>query len=253
MIEFRGIVMSRRQDAGFSLVEIAIVLTVIGLVIGGLWLATGKILETKRTNDFANDFISMMANAQGFFNRYGSLDQFQHRKQFAYSHKGRFGLALDNSNSFITRVKAATAFCAGPNGCPPGPADGMTTTIAINVGIVMPDNIAKVGSTEVAVHPFATDKSKDSIIITGASRIITFTAGSTNVVGIGLPRYACVKIASLFGDQAFIRQMKIIDISINGASINNPGNQQGVITTTAATAACNSNSALNEISVSIGV
>lgn len=252
MIEFRGIDMSRRRNAGFTLVEIAIVLTIIGIVIGGLWLAAGKVLETKRTADFANDFISMMANAQSFFSRYTSLDQYTRKKQLAYAYKGKFGLALDKpQSSILTHVKAATAFCTG--NCPPGPADGLTTAVAISVGIVMPDNILKAGATEIAYHPFASDRNQDSIIITGASRIVTITAGSATTVGIGLPQSACVKIASLFGDQIFITQMKIIDISINGASINNPGNQQGPITTTAAAAACNNPNGLNEISVSMGV
>lgn len=52
---------------GFNLIEAAIVLGVVGLVIGGIWKATGPIHERQQINQTVNDIIGIVSNTRWFF------------------------------------------------------------------------------------------------------------------------------------------------------------------------------------------
>ena len=49
---------TRMKKSGFSLVEAAIVLGVVGLVIGGIWVAAARITEARQINDMAKSTAS---------------------------------------------------------------------------------------------------------------------------------------------------------------------------------------------------
>lgn len=51
--------MYRQQQKGFNLIESAIVLGVIGLVIGGIWIAAADIARTTRRNEIRATFLEM--------------------------------------------------------------------------------------------------------------------------------------------------------------------------------------------------
>ncbi len=52
---------------GFSLVESAIVLAVVGLVLGGIWVAAASIVKTNRINDTAAAILSIARGASALF------------------------------------------------------------------------------------------------------------------------------------------------------------------------------------------
>lgn len=53
--------------SGFSLVEMGIVLGVVGLVIGGIWLAGSAYLSAHKVNETASGITDMLSNVYGFF------------------------------------------------------------------------------------------------------------------------------------------------------------------------------------------
>ena len=57
IINYSGGGMRIRNCSGFTLIEIAIVLTIVGLLIGGIWLAAATVLENKKRNDFATEML----------------------------------------------------------------------------------------------------------------------------------------------------------------------------------------------------
>ena len=57
------------QKKGFSLIEAAIVLAVVGLVIGGIWVAAANMYESWRINQYANAMLSIRKCVQNKFPR----------------------------------------------------------------------------------------------------------------------------------------------------------------------------------------
>lgn len=62
----------RSAQAGFTLVEIAVVLVIIGLLLGAI-LKGQELVENSRVRNAINDFNSIRAAAFGYFDRYKSL------------------------------------------------------------------------------------------------------------------------------------------------------------------------------------
>ncbi len=61
-----------RRQRGFTLVEIAVVLVIIGLLLGAI-LKGQELVENSRVKNAANDFSSVRAAANGYLDRYRSL------------------------------------------------------------------------------------------------------------------------------------------------------------------------------------
>lgn len=56
-----------RDRRGFSLIEAAIVLSVIGLVVGGIWVAAAALIENLRIKDFVSSALTVQQNTAQLF------------------------------------------------------------------------------------------------------------------------------------------------------------------------------------------
>jgi type II secretory pathway pseudopilin PulG len=56
-----------RTRLGFNLIESAIVLGIIGLVIGGIWYAAAAVIQNQRVNDTATSILQIANNARRLF------------------------------------------------------------------------------------------------------------------------------------------------------------------------------------------
>ncbi|MEQ9023070.1 MAG: prepilin-type N-terminal cleavage/methylation domain-containing protein, partial [Pseudomonadales bacterium] len=61
-----------RSQAGFTLIEIAVVLVIIGLLLGGV-LQGQQLIENSRVKSATNDFNGIAAAAFSYQDRYGRL------------------------------------------------------------------------------------------------------------------------------------------------------------------------------------
>jgi len=57
---------------GFTLIEIAIVLTIVGLIIGGIWLAASTVFSNNKTQALQKDVIQVIQNTKTLFAGQGS-------------------------------------------------------------------------------------------------------------------------------------------------------------------------------------
>lgn len=65
--------MQLRNQKGFTLIEIAIVLTIVGLVIGGIWLAASTVLNNNKKSAATSQIIQIVQNTKNLFaNQTGS-------------------------------------------------------------------------------------------------------------------------------------------------------------------------------------
>lgn len=60
-----------RNRKGFSLVEAAIVLGVVGLVIGGIWVAAATVIENHKVNKTVEGITTNVSNIRKFLGRFG--------------------------------------------------------------------------------------------------------------------------------------------------------------------------------------
>ncbi len=59
--------MKLRQNKGFTLIEIAIVLTIVGLIIGGIWIAAATVFSNNKTQLLTKDVIQVIQNTKTLF------------------------------------------------------------------------------------------------------------------------------------------------------------------------------------------
>jgi len=57
----------KMNQQGFTLIEIAIVLTIVGLVIGGIWLAASTVFNNNKQQTLSVDVIQIMQNTKSLF------------------------------------------------------------------------------------------------------------------------------------------------------------------------------------------
>jgi len=67
----------KRTASAFSLIEAAIVLGIVGLVIGGLWTAAASVTEKQRLNSYSNGMITIVTGMRHLFggNNFNNSDQ----------------------------------------------------------------------------------------------------------------------------------------------------------------------------------
>ena len=73
-----------RIREGFSLIEAAIVLGIIGLVIGGIWVAASSAVESKRISDTLLGTTQLIANLRA---QYAHVDMVAQQAETAYCHE----------------------------------------------------------------------------------------------------------------------------------------------------------------------
>jgi type II secretory pathway pseudopilin PulG len=56
-----------RSDAGFNLIEAAIVLGIVGLIVGGIWAAASSAYENMRQQSASKQLLSLVQNIRGFY------------------------------------------------------------------------------------------------------------------------------------------------------------------------------------------
>lgn len=59
--------MKLRNNKGFTLIEIAIVLTIVGLIIGGIWLAASTVFTNNKTQLLSKDMLQVIQNTKTLF------------------------------------------------------------------------------------------------------------------------------------------------------------------------------------------
>jgi len=59
--------MQLRSQKGFTLIEIAIVLTIVGLIIGGIWLAASTVFTNNKARQLSADAIQVIQNTKSLF------------------------------------------------------------------------------------------------------------------------------------------------------------------------------------------
>jgi hypothetical protein len=62
-----------RVQQGFNLIEAAIVLGVVGLVIGGIWVAAAQVQENLRISKFSGQLVSIQSSVRQLFYRKGPI------------------------------------------------------------------------------------------------------------------------------------------------------------------------------------
>jgi len=64
--------MVRHSQQGFTLIEIAIVLTIVGLIIGGIWVAASTVFNNNKAQALAKDVIQAVQNTKTLFSSQGT-------------------------------------------------------------------------------------------------------------------------------------------------------------------------------------
>ncbi len=167
--------MKLRQHRGFSLLEVAVVLTIAGLVIAGVWLAAAQTENNNRRARLNRDVLQIVHNLKGVFaNQSGAMGVFRNDEAVA-------------------------------SGIFPG---GWVIRANNGSGLVR--------------HPFATDVSTASVLVSETGNNIALTLGSPTQQALALPSDACIELVrSLmleqnFDDLGFVR----VDV-MSGSSTQN--------------------------------
>ena len=58
---------SLKNQRGFTLIEIAIVLTIVGLVIGGIWLAASTVYNNRKKTQLGQDAVQIVQNVRNLY------------------------------------------------------------------------------------------------------------------------------------------------------------------------------------------
>ena len=57
----------RRPNTGFTMIEIAIVLAIVGLILGAIWVAAKAVIDSNRANQAAQDIATITSNLRSTF------------------------------------------------------------------------------------------------------------------------------------------------------------------------------------------
>ena len=99
--------MTRHQNRrGFSLIESAIVLAVVGLVIGGIWVAANSINRKLRINEASNGILSVIEKARSL---YKNMPQ-EYSAESALYAVGAVPKSWSNQNGFLVTPDGKIGF-----------------------------------------------------------------------------------------------------------------------------------------------
>jgi prepilin-type N-terminal cleavage/methylation domain-containing protein len=104
---------SRSRQAGFTLVEIAIVLVIIGLLLGGV-LKGQELIENSRIKSIVNDMKAVQAGYNGYIDRYKAIPGDEAIATMAA--RGWAGTVGGNGNGVLLITAAQTFTNAGEQG-----------------------------------------------------------------------------------------------------------------------------------------
>jgi len=221
-----------RNRSGFTLIEIAIVLTIVGLLVGGIWLAAATVLENKKRNDFATEMLQTLVNTEVLFaSNSHNLKPFFPAAQFFYAafrlgedslkpllHRG-FGLSNSRRGPMTGMIiPVATAAAAAL------PADGFDNSTAIAASLIPSDLVTADGHLH---NPYASDLTQDSINFIGTGNIIQLIIGSANPT-LGIPSAACVAVVTKVITSH--DNLRISSIIVNGSVLNSLATTSDVAT-----------------------
>lgn len=94
-----------KKQQGFTLIEMAIVLVIIGLLIGGV-LKGQELIENSKTKSVANDMKAVQASYNGYVDRYKAIPGDE--AALTMTNRGWAGAAGGNGNAVLAIAPAAT-------------------------------------------------------------------------------------------------------------------------------------------------
>lgn len=100
----------KRNQSGFTLVEIAIVLVIIGLLLGGV-LKGQEMIENARIKAVVNDLTGVSAAYNGYLDRFHAIPGDE--SNLTMNNRGWLGTVGGNGNGVLTILPAATFTNAG--------------------------------------------------------------------------------------------------------------------------------------------
>lgn len=208
----------RRSQAGITLIELALVLGVAGILVGGIWVAASGAYEAHRVNQTVDQIRQLTENIRGRYNVAATIPQ-------------------QDFTTFTQTVAAADLFPAETR-LNPG-VDPATCSVGTPCYFVHPWSSTGAGST----------CGGGTYCVGSVGNLLVTMQNNTNSAFVillrNLPQAACIKLASRFIDIWD-------DIGITGIGFNNgdaatpgtplPGAPPTVATITANCAAGNANS-----------
>lgn len=111
-------IMQLRNQRGFTLIEIAIVLTIVGLVIGGIWLAASTVLNNNKKTEATRQIIQIVQNTKNLFANQTGANPATGFNQASAIASGIYpaGMVINNANvrhPFATTTNADSVTVAG--------------------------------------------------------------------------------------------------------------------------------------------
>src|SRR5437867_1361141 len=67
MLSAQPVATPKTHQAGFNLIEAAIVLGIVGLIVGGIWAAASSAYENMRQQSGSKQLLSLVQNIRGFY------------------------------------------------------------------------------------------------------------------------------------------------------------------------------------------
>jgi len=253
--------MLKQKNKGFTLVEIAIVMTIVGLLVGGIWMAVATVIENKKRDDLSTSLLQAMINTKMLFSsnsyrqspspaRLFYVSLIMGKDGFSKAFHTMPGAMIDRHGPIgriinIAAIQTAAPVTTGTTGA----ADGFTNTTAIAMGI-MPASLVVPGGF---LHqPFAQSTTQDSITVTGTGNSVQFIVGSSNV-NLGLPPDVCTVLATTIGSQANINHLNITTIVMNTTTAPVTNGVPNAVTPGVAAAACTNPGTTNTFEVDFSV
>ncbi len=105
-----------KKQSGFTLIELAIVLVIIGLLLGGV-LKGQELINSAKTKQLANDFNSVAAAVYGYQDRYKALPGDDSGSAARWAGTPYPAADIGNANGFLDNAGAACLF-TDPKGSP---------------------------------------------------------------------------------------------------------------------------------------
>lgn len=188
---------SIKNNKGFTLIEIAIVLTIVGLIIGGIWVAASTVFTNNKNQALQKAMIQVMQNTKTLFANQGSSATATGTTLNALVQAGIFPPDMISSastaanpvvvhpfssnistNAFTVTVPSSTTLtyrigAASPNGLPPQACISLLTTLGSL------DNMQKLGITSLGGTDAADLTTGGTVAVTPVAASAAAKCGAT--------------------------------------------------------------------------